>query len=107
MDAPRKSASMWAELRPCSEFMRVFCRGIERVILIRESWVEVVTSTRPGDSISMRSLYDGCATLVCINIGGTSAMQRVRECFVCGICGKTPRLLPNWVTRGPTRAPTW
>ena len=25
--------------------------GIERAVLIRESWVEVVTSTRPGDSI--------------------------------------------------------
>ena len=67
VDAPRKSASMWAELRPCSEFMRVFCRGIERVILIRESWVEVVTSTRPGDSITTRSSSDGCVTLVCIH----------------------------------------
>ena len=82
-------------------------RGIGRAVLIRESWVEVVTSTRPGDSISMRSVYDGCATLVCINMGGTSAMQRVRACFVCGICGETPRLQAIWVTRGPTRAPTW
>ena len=26
-------------------------RSIGRAVLIRESWVEVVTSTRPGDSI--------------------------------------------------------
>ena len=77
--------------------------NIERAVLIRESWVEVVTSTRPGDSISMRSLCGGCATLVCINMGGTSAMQRVHACFVCGICEKTPRLLTIWVALGRTR----
>ena len=55
---------------------------IEKAVVIRESWVEVVTSTRPGDSISMRSLYGGCATLVSMNMGGTWAMQRVHACFV-------------------------
>ena len=49
-------------------------RGIERAVMTRESWVEVGTSTRPGDSIPRRSPYGEYVTLVCINMGGTSAM---------------------------------
>ena len=49
-------------------------KGIEMAVLIRESWVKMSTSTRPGDSVPMRGLYRGCATLVCVNMGGPSAM---------------------------------
>ena len=49
-------------------------RGIERAVLIRESWVEVATSTRPGDSGINEELVSGCATLMCIDMGGPSAM---------------------------------
>ena len=82
-------------------------RGIERAVLIRESWVKVVTTTRPGDSTSTRSVHCGCATLVCINMGRTSTMERVHACSGCGICGKASRRLAIWVVLGPTRAPSW
>ena len=57
-------------------------RCIGMAVLIRESRVEVVTSTRPGDSISMRSIYGRYVTLVCIHMGGDFG-HVASSCVLC------------------------
>ena len=51
-------------------------------VLIREPWVEVVTSTRPGDTICVRSSYGSYVTLVCIHMGG-DCRHVASSCVLC------------------------